>query len=134
MGLFRKAPQRITLYSSEQSDLETFVSLLKAENLKDAKPSKVIHGDDEWQCTIHCTFAETIYYQDVLPLLYASAETQSFRVLLETDDKSEPARRCPREILTSFDLTSGHAFGNKADCDFLQRLHKNIVEGAYVVS
>ncbi len=131
MGLFQ-TDQRITVFSNEEDDLSRFVSLVKAEGLNDAKISPVRPSDDEWQCTIRCKDAETLYYKQVLSLLYASAETQAFRVVVELDGKSEPARRCPREVMASFDLKSRYAFGDEADCTFLRKLRKNIVQGAYV--
>jgi hypothetical protein len=131
MGLFQKLSQRITLSSADQQSLVAFMSLLKAENIKDAKIAAIRQLDDEWQCAIHCKHAEEFFYQKVLPMLYSSAENQSFTITLELDDKSEVARRCPREIMVSFDLKSRYAFGDKDDNEFIRKLHMSIVQGVH---
>jgi len=84
--------------------------------------------DDQWQFVVSCKQAEALYYQEVLPLLYDSDETLSCEALLEFDDEIERVKKCPQELLVSFSLKSGYAFGDDAEHAFMQKLHGLITQ------
>jgi|GEM_PF-3009559 len=132
MGFFSKTAQRIVISSDERDALEGFASQLTTQKIRDIKISSVRQLENDWQCIINCKLAEGLYYQEVLPLLYASAKTQEFRITLELDSRSEPARRCPGELLVSFALKSRLAYGDESEHEFIQKLHTNILQGVYV--
>ncbi|HSW65687.1 MAG TPA: hypothetical protein VLI54_00930 [Bacillota bacterium] len=123
MGLFTKTKQRITISSEAQDALEAVASGIRARKLKGTKVSDVSRGDGEWQCSIGCKQAEALYYQEVLPLLRGSADAQSWNIALEFADESQLAARCPQEVLVSFALESGRAYGNEAENNLIQQLH-----------
>jgi len=128
MGFFRRTLQRITISSEMQGALEALAAELRARKLKDTQVSSVGQGEDQWQFAVACKDAEQVYYQEVLPLLYNSAETQSCKVLLEFNDESELVKRCPKELLISFRLNSRYAFGDKAEHEFIQKMHRDILK------
>jgi len=130
MSLFNQTRQRITISGEAQNILEALASEIKARKLKDIKISSVRRIDYQWQYVINCKLAEATYYQEILPLLYDSVETQSLGVLLEFGDESELVKRCPRELLISFSLSSRYAYGDKAEDEFIQEMHRNILQSS----
>lgn len=132
MSFFRRTAQRIVISSDKQDTLELFVTQLKTQRINGLKISSAQHLDDEWRCVINCESADTKYYQVILPLLNTSNGYQLFRITLELDDKSEPARHCPRELLVSFALKSQQAYGDDNEHEFTQKLTANITQGSYV--
>jgi len=129
MGLFNRTQQRITISSEARDVLQVLASKISARRLKDTKVSSVKNVDGQWQFSINCRLAEAIYYPEIVPLLYDSVKTQSCEVLLEFNDESGLVKKCPRELLVSFRLNSRYAFGDKAEHEFIQKMHRDILKG-----
>lgn len=126
MGLFHKVSQRIVISSEAHDALKAFVFELGAQELKNIKISPLKHTDGQWQCSIRCSLAESLYAQELLPLLYDTAEAQSFEVSLAFDDEAALVAYCPMELMVSFGFDSRNVFGNKSENDFLHELHRDI--------